>query len=177
MRSRSSRRSDDVSLGGAPRRPTICPSPPLAWKPGRTQDEVQGVESRPSRGIRYLRASTGFRTHRRQLKRVIALHPLPNCRIVLVGKLSVVTYLHEFAHCPGVGRAGCVPVVGQSVSALFSLEQYGRLVHVGHMLNPASRCRPPGSGGEERHEHSSCRFAFDLVVKRKPFDRLFELRS
>jgi hypothetical protein len=36
---------------------------------------------------------------------------------------------------------------------------------------------PPGFGGEERHEHSSCRFAFDLHGKRKPFARVCELGS
>lgn len=54
-------------------------------------------------------------------------------RIVLVGKLSVVTYLHEFAHSRGKGeRRACE----WSINLFKRIwpEQYGRLRHVGHTL-------------------------------------------
>lgn len=54
-------------------------------------------------------------------------------RIVLVGKLSVVTYLHEFAHARGMGeRAACRWSIN-----LFRRcfpRQYAKLAHEGHTL-------------------------------------------
>jgi hypothetical protein len=54
-------------------------------------------------------------------------------QIVLVGKLSVVTYLHEFAHALGYGEKDACR---WSIN-LFRLcfpRQYSRLVHLGHLL-------------------------------------------
>jgi len=54
-------------------------------------------------------------------------------RIVLVGKLSVVTYLHEFAHALGMDERGACQWSINLFKRCFP-QQYGRLVHVGHML-------------------------------------------
>jgi hypothetical protein len=54
-------------------------------------------------------------------------------RIVLVGKLSVVTYLHEFAHALGAGETAACRWSINLFRKCFPT-QYGRLVHVGHML-------------------------------------------
>jgi len=54
-------------------------------------------------------------------------------RIDLVGKLSVVTYLHEFAHSRGMReRAACA----WSINLFRRIwpERYAKLVHVGHTL-------------------------------------------
>jgi len=54
-------------------------------------------------------------------------------RIVLVGRLSVVTYLHEFAHALGLGeRDACRWSI--NLFRRFFPAQYARLIHVGHML-------------------------------------------
>lgn len=54
-------------------------------------------------------------------------------RIMLVGKLSVVTFLHEFAHALGMNeRDGC----RWSINLFRKCfpRQYSRLIHVGHIL-------------------------------------------
>ena len=54
-------------------------------------------------------------------------------RIMLVGKLSVVTFLHEFAHALGMNeRDGC----RWSINLFRKCfpRQYSRLIHVGHTL-------------------------------------------
>ena len=53
--------------------------------------------------------------------------------IVMTGKLSVVTFLHEFCHARGMGeRAACRWSLNLFRRAF--PEQWGRLVHRGHML-------------------------------------------
>jgi len=54
-------------------------------------------------------------------------------RIVLVGKLSVVTYLHEFAHARGMGERGACRWSINIFRRCFP-NQYARLVGRGHML-------------------------------------------
>ena len=54
-------------------------------------------------------------------------------RIVIVGKLSVVTYLHEFGHAQGMGEKESCRWSINLFKRCFP-RQYGRLVHVGHML-------------------------------------------
>ena len=54
-------------------------------------------------------------------------------RIVLVGKLSVVTYLHEFAHARGMGERGACRWSINLFRRCFP-NQYARLVGRGHML-------------------------------------------
>ena len=61
-------------------------------------------------------------------------------RIVLVGKLSVVTYLHEFAHSRGKGEQGACRWSINLFRRGFP-KQFGKLVHVGHTL-----IRPPDIG-------------------------------
>ena len=54
-------------------------------------------------------------------------------RIVIVGKLSVVTFMHEFAHALGYGeRESC----RWSINLFRKCfpQQYSRLIHVGHLL-------------------------------------------
>jgi hypothetical protein len=62
-------------------------------------------------------------------------------RIVMVGRLSVVTYLHELAHARGLGeREACrwsINLFRQTFP-----RQYGRLVHRGHMLMRACDASP-----------------------------------
>ncbi len=54
-------------------------------------------------------------------------------RIVIVGKLSVVTYLHEFAHSRGMGEQGACRWSINLFRRGFP-KQFGKLVHVGHTL-------------------------------------------
>ena len=54
-------------------------------------------------------------------------------RIVIVGKLSVVTYLHEFAHSRGMGEQGACRWSINLFRRCFP-KQFGKLVHVGHTL-------------------------------------------
>ena len=54
-------------------------------------------------------------------------------RIVLVGKLSVVTYWHEFAHSRGKGEQGACRWSINLFRRCFP-KQFGKLVHVGHTL-------------------------------------------
>lgn len=76
-----------------------------------------------------------------------ASHYIPSRhKIVITGRLSVVTYLHEFAHARGLGeRASCRWSIN-----LFRRcfpEQFARLVARGHMLiSPASLERRTGTG-------------------------------
>jgi hypothetical protein len=58
-------------------------------------------------------------------------------QIVLMGKLSVVTYLHEFAHARGMGERGACRWSINLFRRCFP-EQYSRLNHVGHLLRRAS---------------------------------------
>ena len=59
-------------------------------------------------------------------------------RIVLIGRLSVVTYLHEFAHARGMGERGACRWSINLFRRCFPT-QYARLVGRGHMLiRPAS---------------------------------------
>lgn len=61
-------------------------------------------------------------------------HYIPRLhRIVLVGKLSVVTYLHEFAHSRGMGEQGACRWSINLFRRCFP-KQFGKLVHVGHTL-------------------------------------------
>lgn len=57
----------------------------------------------------------------------------PMHQIVLVGKLSVVTYLHEFAHARGMGERDACRWSVNLFRRTFP-RQYARLVHVGHTL-------------------------------------------
>lgn len=54
-------------------------------------------------------------------------------RITLVGKLSVITFLHEFAHARGFGERGATRWSINLFRRIFP-RQYGRLIHVGHTL-------------------------------------------
>ena len=54
-------------------------------------------------------------------------------RIVMSGKLSVVTYLHEFAHSRGMGERGACRWSINLFRRCFPKE-YARLTHVGHTL-------------------------------------------
>ncbi len=54
-------------------------------------------------------------------------------RIVMVGKLSVVTFLHEFAHALGLDEQGACRWSINLFRKCFP-RQYSRLIHVGHML-------------------------------------------
>jgi hypothetical protein len=54
-------------------------------------------------------------------------------RIVLTGRLSVVTFLHEFAHARGMSERGATRWAVNIFRRVFP-RQYSRLVHVGHML-------------------------------------------
>ena len=54
-------------------------------------------------------------------------------RIVLVGKLSVVTYLHEFAHARGMGEQGACRWSINLFRRCFP-RQFSRLIQVGHTL-------------------------------------------
>ena len=59
-------------------------------------------------------------------------------QITLVGKLSVVTYLHEFAHARGMGERGACRWSINLFRKMFP-EQFARLVGRAHMLiKPAS---------------------------------------
>ena len=61
-------------------------------------------------------------------------HYIPRLhRIVLVGKLSVVTYLHEFAHSRGMEEQGACRWSINLFRRCFP-RQFGKLVHVGHTL-------------------------------------------
>ena len=63
-----------------------------------------------------------------------ASHYIPrDHRIVIVGKLSVVTYLHEFAHALGFDEQEACRWSINLFRECFP-RQYSRLVHVGHML-------------------------------------------
>jgi hypothetical protein len=68
----------------------------------------------------------------------------PLHQITLVGKLSVVTYLHEFAHARGMGERGACRWSINLFRRVFP-RQYARLVGRGHMLiAPASVSRDNG---------------------------------
>lgn len=68
-------------------------------------------------------------------------------RIVLVGRLSVVTYLHEFAHARGMGERGACRWSINLFRQCFP-SQYARLVGRGHMLiAPATITRGIGRAG------------------------------
>ena len=54
-------------------------------------------------------------------------------RIALVGKLSVVTYLHEFAHARGMGEQGACRWSINLFRRCFP-RQFSRLIQVGHTL-------------------------------------------
>lgn len=54
-------------------------------------------------------------------------------RIVLTGRLSVVTYLHEFAHSLGKGERDACRWSINLFRRCFP-KQFARLVHVGHVL-------------------------------------------
>ncbi len=54
-------------------------------------------------------------------------------RIVIVGKLSVLTFLHEFAHALELDERNACRWSINLFKRCFP-KQYGRLVHVGHML-------------------------------------------
>jgi hypothetical protein len=54
-------------------------------------------------------------------------------RIALMGRLSVVTYLHELAHARGLGEREACSWSINLFRQTFPV-QYGRLVHRGHML-------------------------------------------
>ncbi len=54
-------------------------------------------------------------------------------RIVLTGKLSVVTFLHEFAHALGYGEKAACRWSINLFRKCFP-RQYSRLIHMGHML-------------------------------------------
>lgn len=63
-----------------------------------------------------------------------ASHYIPSRhRIVMIGKLSVVTFLHEFAHALGHGEKEACRWSINLFRQCFP-EQYSRLVHVGHTL-------------------------------------------
>ncbi len=74
-----------------------------------------------------------------------ASHYIPALhRIVIVGKLSVVTYLHEFAHARGMGERGACRWSINLFRRVFP-QQAARLVGRGHMLiRPASITRDNG---------------------------------
>lgn len=54
-------------------------------------------------------------------------------RITLLGKLSVVTYLHEFAHSRGMGERGACRWSINLFRRCFP-RSFARLAHAGHML-------------------------------------------
>jgi len=54
-------------------------------------------------------------------------------RIVLVGRLSVVTFLHEFAHARGMGERRAARWSVNLFRRCFP-RQFSRLIHRGHML-------------------------------------------
>ncbi len=61
-------------------------------------------------------------------------HYIPRLhRIVLVGRLSVVTYLHEFAHSRGMGEQGACRWSINLFRRCFP-RQFGKLIQVGHTL-------------------------------------------
>ena len=63
-----------------------------------------------------------------------ASHYVPSQhRIVMVGRLSVVTFLHEFAHALGHDERGATRWSANLFRQCFP-RQYARLVHRGHML-------------------------------------------
>lgn len=63
-----------------------------------------------------------------------ASHYVPrDHRIVIVGKLSVVTYLHEFAHALGCDEQAACRWSINLFRECFP-RKYSRLIHVGHML-------------------------------------------
>jgi len=70
-------------------------------------------------------------------------------RIVLVGKLSVVTYLHEFAHARGMGERGACRWSINVFRRIFP-DQYARLISRGHML-----IRPQSVSRDGQQSHST----------------------
>jgi hypothetical protein len=76
-------------------------------------------------------------------------------RIALVGRLSVITYLHEFAHACGLGERGACAWSINLFRQVFP-RQFGRLVHRGHLLvrprdAPLVRHHTGNSGKDRRH--------------------------
>ena len=80
-------------------------------------------------------------------------HYMPTLhQITLTGKLSVVTYLHEFAHARGMGERGACRWSINLFRKIFP-EQFARLVGRAHMLiKPASIRRTNGGAqqGEQK---------------------------
>ncbi len=68
-------------------------------------------------------------------------------RILLDGKLSVVTYLHEFAHARGMGERGACRWSVNLFRRVFP-SQYGRLLHRGHTLIALRELAVPPAGGK-----------------------------
>ncbi len=66
-------------------------------------------------------------------------------RIVMVGKLSVVTYLHEFSHARGRGELEACRWSVNLFRRCFP-EQYARLVHRNHTLVRPTDLRPREDG-------------------------------
>ncbi len=75
-------------------------------------------------------------------------HYIPSChRIVLVGKLSVVTYLHEFGHARGMNERGACRWSINLFRKTFP-RQYARLQSQGHMLISPARTAGETQTGE-----------------------------
>jgi len=92
-------------------------------------------------------------------------------QIVLVGRLSVVTFLHEFAHSMDMGERDACRWSINLFRRCFPKE-YSRLIHVGHTLVRPEDL-PSGFNGDVHREHFLGRFASTSSRKRKHFDRLF----
>ena len=67
-------------------------------------------------------------------------------RIVLVGKLSVITFLHEFAHARGMDERGACRWSISLFRRIFS-KQYARLIHRRHMLIAPRELTAEPAGG------------------------------
>lgn len=76
-----------------------------------------------------------------------ASHYIPgNHRIVLMGRLSVVTFLHEFAHALGYGERQACRWSINLFRKCFP-RQYSRLIHVGHtLIRPETLARRVNGG-------------------------------
>jgi hypothetical protein len=59
--------------------------------------------------------------------------PGGRCEIILIGRLSVVTYLHEFGHARGFGERQATRWSVNLFRRIFP-RSYARLQHVGHRL-------------------------------------------
>ncbi len=82
-------------------------------------------------------------------------------RIVIVGKLSVVTFLHEFAHSLGFDENAACRWSINLFRKCFP-RQYSRLIHVGHML-----IRPQDETPDSKACRETLKEAIDMIEKRQ----------